>query len=223
MDDTVPAVAPRPPGRPRSSRVDEAIIDAVLDLLGAGTTVEALSMEAVAARAGVGKATIYRRWPHKEALVLDAVAAVKEPIPALPGESVRDDLVRLVRAVGKARDGRAGQIMPCLIPELQRPGRLRSLYLNMIEERRDVTREVLRRGIATGELRPDTDMELAVVLLAAPMMMTLLGSVPRLDTRRLAERTVDAVLRGIETPTRPATIPVPPADKLDDHVPAKVG
>ena len=191
------ATAPRPPGRPRSSRADGAIVDAVLDLLAAGTTVEALSMEAVAARAGVGKATIYRRWPHKDALVLDAVAAVKEPLPELPGESVRGDLILLVRAIGKSRDGRAGKIMPCLIPELQHPGRLRSLYVDMIEERRDVTREVLRRGIATGELRPDTDIELTVALLGAPTMSTLIGSSPRLDRRDLAERTVDAVLRGI--------------------------
>ncbi len=218
-----PAVpGPRPPGRPRSSRVDEATIEAVLDFLAEGTTVEALSMEAVAARAGVGKAAIYRRWPDKEALVLDAVAAAKEPLPALPGTSVRDDLVLLVRTVGKARDGRAGKILPCLIPQLQRPGRLRSLYLDMIEERRDVTREVLRRGIATGELRPDTDVELAVVLLAAPMMMALLGSVPRLDRRRLAERTVAAVLSGIEAPVRPATISTP-ADSVAGHLPAEVG
>lgn len=215
---------PRPPGRPRSSRVDEAIIEAVLDLLAAGTTVEALSMEAVAGRAGVGKAAIYRRWPHKDALVLDAVAAVKEPLPALPGKSVRDDLVLLAGVVGKARDSRAGQILPCLIPELQRPGRLRSLYLDMIEERRDVTRGVLRRGIATGELRSDTDVELAVVLLAAPMMMALLGSVPRLDRGRLAERTVAAVLRGIEAPARAAIPATPdPAGSRAGQVPAKVG
>ena len=52
------------PGRPRSVRADEAIIAAVIDLLADGTTAEALSIEAVAARAGVGKATIYRRWPN---------------------------------------------------------------------------------------------------------------------------------------------------------------
>jgi hypothetical protein len=68
----------------------------------------------------------------------------------------------------------------------------------MIEERRDVAREVLRRGIATGELRPDTDVELAVIMLSGTMVMTLLGSAPRLDTDNLAERLVDTVLRGIE-------------------------
>jgi hypothetical protein len=56
---------------------------------------------------------------------------------------------------------------------------------------------VLRRGIATGELRPDTDVELATALLSAPMLMSTLGFVPRLDVEQLAERTVDAVLRGI--------------------------
>ena len=64
------------PGRPRSARADEAIIEAVLDLLAEGTPFDALSIEAVAARAGVGKATIYRRWSNKEALLFDAVRTV---------------------------------------------------------------------------------------------------------------------------------------------------
>ena len=85
--------ARRAPGRPRSARADEAIIEAVLDLLADGTTVEALSIEAVAARAGVGKATIYRRWPNKESLLVDAIACAQGPLPELTGESVRDDLL----------------------------------------------------------------------------------------------------------------------------------
>jgi AcrR family transcriptional regulator len=189
--------APRPPGRPRSSHADAAIIDAVLGLLAEGTTVEALSMEAVATRAGVGKATIYRRFADKDELVLAAVAVIKQPPPEPAGESVREDLVGLARHVGKVREGLAGQIMPCMVPELQRPGRLRDLYLQLVEERREITRNVLRRGIATGELRPDTDVELVTVLLSAPNMMSTLGFVPRLDVTELAERTVDAILRGI--------------------------
>ncbi|MCG5446615.1 TetR/AcrR family transcriptional regulator, partial [Micromonospora sp. NIE79] len=61
-DMTSTADAPRSPGRPRSIRADEAIIEATLDLLAEGSTIEALSIEAIATRAGVGKATIYRRW-----------------------------------------------------------------------------------------------------------------------------------------------------------------
>ena len=75
------------PGRPRSVRADEAIIAAVIDLLADGTTAEALSIEAVAARAGVGKATIYRRWPNKDALLLDAVASLKGGVPEIEGHS----------------------------------------------------------------------------------------------------------------------------------------
>jgi len=197
MTDTPTMSAPRSPGRPRSSHADAAIIDAVLGLLAEGTTVEALTMEAVAARAGVGKATIYRRFADKDELVLAAVAAIKQPPPEPAGASVRDDLIELARHVAKLREGLAGQIMPCMIPELQRPGRLRDLYLKLVEERREITRTVLRRGIAAGELRPDIDVELATVLLAAPTTMSTLGFVPRLDIDGLAERTVDAVLRGI--------------------------
>ena len=75
------ADAPRSPGRPRSVRADEAIVAATLDLLAEGMSVDVLSIEAIAARAGVGKATIYRRWPNKEALLIDAVAAMKGPLP----------------------------------------------------------------------------------------------------------------------------------------------
>ena len=189
--------APRPPGRPRSSHADASIIDAVLDLLAEGTTVEALTMEAVAARAGVGKATIYRRFADKDELVLAAVEAVKPAPPPPVGESVRDDLVAIVQHVARVREGMAGRIMPCMVPELQRPGRLRDLYLRLVEDRREVTRSVLRRGIASGELRPDTDIELAAVLLSAPNTMTSLGFSAQLDTDQLGERTVDMVRRGI--------------------------
>src|SRR5690242_3897693 len=103
------------PGRPRSARVDEAIIEAVLELLAEGVPVEALSIEAVAARAGVGKATIYRRWANKDALLVDAVAALKGPLPELAGESLRDDLVTLLRPVGRNAPTRAATVLPCLI------------------------------------------------------------------------------------------------------------
>src|SRR5215813_8798742 len=88
------------PGRPRSARADGAIIEAVLDLLAEGTPAEAISIEAVATKAGVGKATIYRRWSNKEALLVDAVATLKGDPPKISGESVRDDLVTLLRPVG---------------------------------------------------------------------------------------------------------------------------
>lgn len=190
---------PRTPGRPRSARVDEAIIEAVLDLLAEGNTIEALSIEAVAARAGVGKATIYRRWAGKDALLLDAVRSLKGPLPVLAGESVRDDLITLLGWTGSRRpDERFARIMSCLGPEVNRSPEQYRLYQGLVEPRRELTREVLRRGIHTGELRPDIDMEVAVAVLAAPVLaQRMLRWHPDLDMGTLPERVVDTVLAGL--------------------------
>lgn len=190
------------PGRPRSARADEAIIYAVLEMVAEGHTVDALSMEAVAARAGVGKATIYRRWPNKEALIVDAVASMKGPVPQIAGTSVRDDLVTLLSRVGQNNEPtRAGRIMSCLLPELQRSPSLQRCYQAVVEPRRAVIREVLQRGIKTGELRADLDVELALALLSGPIMVqTVLGWNPQLDMHDLPARVVDAVLAGIASP-----------------------
>src|SRR6266508_3158369 len=101
------------PGRPRSARVDEAIIDAVLEMVAEGHTVDALS--------------------------IDAVASMKGPVPPIGGKSVRDDLVTLLSRVGKHSEtghnetehnepNRAGKIMSCLLPELQRSPSLQRCY-----------------------------------------------------------------------------------------------
>ncbi|SCF22758.1 transcriptional regulator, TetR family [Micromonospora matsumotoense] len=192
------ADAPRSPGRPRSVRADEAIIEATLDLLAEGSTIEALSIEAIAARAGVGKATIYRRWPGKDALLLDALRRLKGVVAQPAGHSVRDDLVLLVGAVGHNIDPRAERIMPCLVPEVNRSPDHFQLYQNIIEPRRKLMREVLRRGVASGELRADLDIEVAMALLTGPMLVQrLLRWHPDLDDRLLPEKVVDGVLDGL--------------------------
>lgn len=198
MNGMTTSTAPRPPGRPRSVCADKAIIDAVLDILAEGTSIEALSMEAVASRAGVGKATIYRRWPHKNALVLDAIATLKAPAEELPGRSVREDLTLIASGIMAAHGTRAAQIMPCLMPELARNEALRREYLEIVDRRRDVTRAVLHRGMANGELRKDLDVELVVAMISGPLTMTMVGSAPRrLNTKNLPERLIDAICRGI--------------------------
>lgn len=185
-------------GRPRSLRADGAIIEAVLAMLAEGIAIEALSIEAVAARAGVGKATIYRRWASKDALIVDAVAALKRPIPTLAGASVRDDLISLLRATGPVQDSRAGQILPCLMPQVQRSEDLYRLYQEIIEPRREAARAVLRRGIAVGELRPNIDVELVVAMLSAPMVLqNLMRWNPRLDSATMPEAIVDTLLAGL--------------------------
>ncbi|MBO0867736.1 MAG: TetR/AcrR family transcriptional regulator [Micromonosporaceae bacterium] len=194
--DAVPAGQERKaPGRPRSARADEAIIDAVLDLLAAGTPAGELSMEAVAAKAGVGKATIYRRWPNKEALIVDAVGTVKGEVPELAGESLREDLLALLLPTRKARATRAGQIVPCLLSEFARNPELNRCWQRLLEPRREALREVLRRGIARGEIRPDVDLEVVSTMLSATLFaQRSLGWNPHLAQADLAERLVDTTL-----------------------------
>ncbi|MFI6780501.1 TetR/AcrR family transcriptional regulator [Micromonospora sp. NPDC050276] len=197
-DMTSTADAPRSPGRPRSIRADEAIIEATLDLLAEGSTIEALSIEAIAARAGVGKATIYRRWAGKDALLLDALRRLKGVLAQPAGHSVRDDLVLLVGAIGKNVDPRAAKIMPCLAPAANRSSDQFQLYQNIISPRRQLMREVLRRGIDEGVLRADIDVEVTMALLTGPMLIQrVLQWNPDLDEQSLPERVVDAVLEGI--------------------------
>lgn len=188
----------RSPGRPRSAKVDEAIIEAVLDLLAEGSTVEELSIEAVAARAGVGKATIYRRWSGKEPLIVDAVNTMKGPLPEPVGDSVREDLIRLLGHPPGPRDQRLGRVMSCLSPHVSRSPERYRLYQNMVEPRREAMRHVLRRGIQTGELRPDIDIEVALAVLTAPQLLQrMVRWHPDLDEAALPARVVDTVLAGL--------------------------
>ena len=195
---TTTADAPRPPGRPRSVRAAEAIIEATLDLLAEGSTIEAISVEAIAARAGVGKATIYRRWPGKDALLRDALRTLKGSPPQPAGRSVREDLITLVGAVGHNVDPRAAQIMPCLVPEVKRSPEQYAFYQSIVEPRRALMREVLHRGVRDGELRADLDVEVTMAMLTGPMLIQrVLRWHPELDETTLPEKIVDGVLAGI--------------------------
>jgi AcrR family transcriptional regulator len=190
------------PGRPRSVRADEAIIAAVIDLLADGTTAEALSIEAVAARAGVGKATIYRRWPNKDALLLDAVASLKGGVPEIGGHSVREDLITLLHPVGRHEtSAAAARVLPCLISELKRSPLLNQCFQQVTEPRRQLMREVLRRGMDNGELRPDLDVDVVMTMLVSPMLyQSIFDWNPRLDREKLPAQLVDAIWPAIAAP-----------------------
>ncbi len=173
-------------------------MEAVLDLLAEGSTIEALSIEAIAARAGVGKATIYRRWSGKDALMRDALSRLKGVLAQPAGRSLREDLVLLVGAVGRHIDPRAAKIMPCLVPEVHRSPDHFQVYQSVIEPRRQLMREVLRRGVRSGELRADLDIEVAMALLTGPMLVQrMLRWNAELDEESLPGRIVDGVLDGI--------------------------
>ncbi|WP_433255036.1 TetR/AcrR family transcriptional regulator [Streptosporangium sp. CA-135522] len=162
----------RPTGRPRSAKAEKAIIEATLDLIGEGMSIAELSIEAIAARAGVGKTTIYRRWSNKEDLVVDALTTLKSPLPEMAGRSVREDLIAYLEVVRRdSCDARSRCVMNIAMNDAERHPRLvERIRQATIEPRRAVMTAVLRRGVATGELRPDLDVPIVIASLVGTMM-----------------------------------------------------
>ncbi len=191
-------------GRPRSSHAHQAIIDAIVSLLSEGVTFDALSIEAVATRAGVGKATIYRRWPNKQALLADAVMTLKGPPLQPVGDTFRERVLSVLCTAGHGMDERATRIFPCLMPEVMRSEAAYQLWQRVITEpRREVMRELVRRGIADGELRADLDVEVAASVLTGPLVLNrLMRWNPNLDNDKLPEQVLDMVMAGISSPGR---------------------
>ena len=166
--------AARRPGRPRSEQAEAAILDAVLGLFAAEVGYDDMSMEMIAAAAGVGKATIYRRWPNKEALLIDAIRRRMHPGEAKDppaGAPIRESLIFLLDAMRlHLQDEEAGGAYTVLVRESRADSRLWERYnQEVIEPRRDKFREVLRRGRDGGELRADLDIERAMIMMTSTM------------------------------------------------------
>jgi AcrR family transcriptional regulator len=185
-------------GRPRSEKARTAILDAAAGLL-LDKGLAAVSMDAVAAQAGVSKATIYRWWPTKQTLALDALyhewAAV--PPPRDTG-SLRDDLLSLlrpwVRLVGRRPYAR---VIAALITETQTDPEFASLYrARFVEPRREHARAILRRAIERGQAPPNTNIEVALDLLYGPIYHRFLHGHAALNDRFVRD-VIDTALNGI--------------------------
>jgi AcrR family transcriptional regulator len=189
--------APRRPGRPRSEHADQAIIEATLEIFGE-VGPHGLGIEQVAARAGVGKATIYRRWPGKEELLLDAIGALRTDLPQPQGRSVRADLAAVVEALsGEANDPRRARQFALLHGDGLKYPRLLARYNEVVmEPRRELIRSILRRGLATGELREDADIEAATFLLSGAVLARS-GCAAETSDARYARRVAEELLRGL--------------------------
>ena len=187
-------------GRPRSLEADQAIVDATLDLI-AEEGINALSVEAVAVRAGVGKATIYRRWPSKEALVEAALGRMNDSLSPAPVDgALRDRLVVLVEEIRcKSAETHGGRILPRMLAYgASHPELFEMFYRQVITPRRARFRTVLSDAVTSGELPADTDLDLAVTLLAAPMLyLNMMQSATGAPEPKTSESLVDAVLQGL--------------------------
>ncbi len=156
-----------------------------------------MRLEHVAARAGVGKATIYRRWPSKEALAQDLLSHLASPhIAVAETGNTRDELLAAVtnpmRAVVETD---FGPVIRALLSEIASDPSIGDPFrATIVEARRAEVTRVIERGIARGDLRPDADPEVATELLVGPVYFRLMfGGV--LDAA-FAERVVDSVMRG---------------------------
>ncbi|BCL20054.1 MULTISPECIES: TetR/AcrR family transcriptional regulator [Streptomyces] len=186
-------------GRPRSEAVERAIIEGVMKLLEEGVPLAELSIERIARTAGVGKATIYRRWSGKEELFVDVVRAAEPPDPPLPGTSMRDDLVVLLEQVRRrGLANRSSAILHSVQAQMKSSPKLWAAYhATVVAPRRRLGLEVLRRGRENGELRTDLDLELLNDLFVGPV---LVRAVLRPDADLpddLAEQVVDTLLEGL--------------------------
>ncbi len=157
-------------GRPRGAECDRAILHATL-VEYANRGLEALSVDAVAARAGVGKATIYRRYPSKVELVMAAALMLcEENSPALDSGSLdtdlRDYLGNLARTI---TDPVSGAAKRTLLFDAAVNADLAEMHRNIVATRRGRVRAMLHEAMERGELRDDIDLEFAIDQLSAPL------------------------------------------------------
>ncbi len=181
----------RPPGRPRSENARQAILRSTLKLLRKGSFGQ-LSIEAIAADAGVGKATVYRWWPSKGALVVDAFALSTEEELHFPdsGSVYRDMSFQMNRFLGVLHSPRG-----CIVRAILGAGQsdhdlLEEFRKRLLRPRRQEAYEALRRGIERGELPEDLDLDLVLDTLYGAIYMRFL-----IRHDKLSENYVNEVCR----------------------------
>jgi AcrR family transcriptional regulator len=184
-------------GRPRSERARLATLEAAADLLVEGG-LTAATMEAIAARAGVSKVTIYQWWPSRGAVAVDAYFhRFDETYSYVDTGDVAADLTTQVRLLIHAFRGRAGEIMAELIGRAQTdPVLAETLRTGWLVPRREAAAAVLERAVARGQLRPDADIPTVMDELYAPLYWRLLMRHQPLDDA-LADELVRNTLEGV--------------------------
>jgi AcrR family transcriptional regulator len=165
----------RPPGRPRSEEARLSILHSTLKLL-AKRGFSELTIEAVAAHANVGKATVYRWWPDKAALIADAFARSTTSKLHFPDTgSVRTDMSQQMRQLVKILRGRRGRIVSAMLGAGQSDRSLIAAFRErFMKPRRQEAYATLRRGIRRGQLRKNVDMDLLLDSLYGPIYMRFL-------------------------------------------------
>jgi AcrR family transcriptional regulator len=190
-------------GRPRDPRVDESLTEHLVGLL-AERGPDGFSVDELAARSGVGKAAIYRRYRSREELVEAGFAAVNDAMPDVGDLPVREALVRLLQWVSGAH---AGGMTPTWLLTMKQMPQVKQLYMaKVVAPRRDALREVLQRGIAEGVIHPGIDVDTALACLSGPAILVGMHRASDYQAGSVSiDDVVDVVLNGLLTPGARAT------------------
>ena len=188
----------RPRGRPRRASARDAIVEATLALL-AERGFQATTIEAIALRAGVGRNTIYRRWPSKEELVADALHELTSDLDVEDAGDLHSRLLERIQDLVRIfSDPLFGRIFPGVLGELQRNPMFARVYVErVVQPRRQAIVDLLLDARERGELRPDADVEQVADLLGGPPLLRLLPLGLPPVSELYAEELLDTIWRGI--------------------------
>jgi AcrR family transcriptional regulator len=182
-------------GRPRSEEAHQAILDATLELLGE-VGYSALTVEGVAARAGVGKATIYRRWASKLPLVVEAFGGLPAFEDADTGSLAGDLEVMLRRYLEAFNETPLATVFPALASERAHDPALAELFDPVLKQRRTPLVSALERAQQRGEIPEDIDLDLAADLIVGPIAVRLFFTGRKIHPR-MVEPMVRMALEGV--------------------------
>jgi AcrR family transcriptional regulator len=205
-----PRANDRPRGRPRSVEARRAILKAARELLSEGG-MSSVTIERIAARAGVGKPTIYRSWPNAHAVAMAALMESDQAASTPPfdgsaqtrsPESALEALRMHLHQVGRIFSAPLGRNVAMMIAAADRDTELSKVFRNhFILARRNEGRVFLERAIAAGEIRNDVDLDVALDLIYAPVFHRLLLGHAALNAQ-FTDEVLDLVLCGIADPGR---------------------
>lgn len=174
---------------PRVARSRDKVLSAVRDLL-AARGYEGLTIEGIAEHAGVGKATIYRHWDSRAQLVVDAASHLRASEPAPGGVTTAERLTRLYTSLARRLwDPTWSAHLPSLLDAAGRDPQVATLFTAFIDGRRAPSAQVIRDGVAAGELPAGTDVDATIDQIAGPLFYRRYFS-----RRRFAEGEVAALV-----------------------------
>lgn len=186
-------------GRPRSEKTKSDILNASYDLLIENGFTE-VTIEKIAERANVSKATIYKWWPNKAAVVMDGflnATNIELPIPDT-GSAIEDMFIQVENFVSFLTS-RKGNVITEIIAEGQSDAKLAEIYRKAyFTPRRDISKQILERGISKGELRKDLNMEVSIDLIWGPVFYRLLITGEVIDNNFI-KNIIDYAFEGISS------------------------